>query len=276
MKKIIFSVLCFLATQSFAQEKISIPHPVASTEETTTAAAPELPEDLKGLVWNKWDTENFIVISIDKNQGLYLKNNLDKIKTNLLNSWGFKDFKFSGECKIVCVSDKKLLKRIFRLDSPRFEIKKNENGKTSCAIWFSQDQNIPESELMQLCLFQIENYYKHDFLLFCKKGISVLSDSNVANKKKLLLNKLDNISFEDLLKQNEEESNFDAKSAIVCLLMCKEYGKSNFLAYLKTKNLNEFGINDVSKFNEIINRYYKNLFDDLQNNRTPEDYLTIK
>ncbi len=270
MNKIIFSFLCFFGTFSFAQE-ISVPSPVVAIE-----AAPDLPDDLKGLVWNKWDTDNFIIISIDKNQGLYLKNNLEKIKSHLLSSWGFKDFRFTGECKIVCVSDKKLLKRIFRLDSPRFEIKQNENGKTSYAIWFSlDDNNIPTSELMQLCLFQLENYYKHDFLLFCEKGISFLSNSSNI-KKRLLSNKLSSISFEDLLKENKEDPDFDIKSAVVCLLMCKEYGKNNFINYLKTKNTAEFGINDTNKFNQIINRYYKNLIDDLQNNRTPEDYLTIK
>ena len=39
-----------------------------------------IPEDIKDLVWNKWETPNFIILSIDEDQGRYLAENIESIK----------------------------------------------------------------------------------------------------------------------------------------------------------------------------------------------------
>jgi len=282
MKEFIFVVLCFVSTFSYAQEQV-VPYPVENPKQTLQ---PEIPEDLKGLVWNKWSTKNFIIISIDKNQGLFLKNNIEKFKSQLFDSWGIKDVDFKGECKVVCVSNKKLLKRIFRLDDSKFEVRKSENGDISCVIWFSLEEknnDFPIFELMQVCSTQLEAELNDSVPLFCKRGMGLLSENFESIRTRLLENNLDKISFNDIsskkeqdLKNQKEMNDFDVSSAVVCLLLRKEYGQDNFLNYLHTKNIGEFGINNIEKLNEIINRYYGHLMEDLKNNKTPKDYLQVK
>lgn len=278
MKKLLLFGFFLLASSFASAQDQVVPYP----EFSKLTSAPEIPEDLKGLVWNKWSTKNFIIISIDKNQGLFLKNNLDNIKKTLLNNWGIQDFNFKGDCKIVCVSDKKLLKRIFRLESPRFEIKENKDGELSCSIWFSlEDKNeLPIFELMEMTMFQLENFHKKTIPLFLKRGICSLSEKSSEIAKRILNNKIQKFDLEEIKNkekiEKEEADIFDTQSTIICLLFRKEYGEENFLNYIKTNNLNEFGIKSLDKFEEIINRYYKNLIDDLEKDITPEDYLIIK
>jgi hypothetical protein len=278
MKRMIF-VLCFLCSSfSFGQEQV--PYPLQDGPKQTII--PEIPEDLKGLVWNKWSTNNFIIISIDKSQGLYLKNNLEDIKSNLIKSWGIKDINFKGECKIVCVSNDKLLKRIFRLENSKFEFRKNENGEINCVIWFSLENtsDLPVAEFMQLCISQLEIHNNDVFPLFCKRGMSVLSQNFEDSSSKLLGKNIEKISFKDIFSKKEQDvvdwNDFDIKSSVACLLLRKEYGQDNFLNFLNSKKLEEFGIINSEKFDEIINRYYRNLIDDLKNNKTPKDYLQIQ
>lgn len=267
IKYFLFFILIF-ATSTFAQEKV--PYPEQDPKLTTSQ---ELPEDLKNLVWNKWSTKNFIILSIDKSQGEYLKNNLEKIKTNLLNSWGIKDVQFKTPCKIVCVPDEKLLKRIFRLEKPKIEMKDD-----SCAIWFylKNKSELPIYELMQICLFQLENNTNTKLPLFCKFGMSVLSEDLDFIRNKLA-NCSNNISMEEFLSKKEEyfEKHL-AESCLICLMLRKEFGQDNFLNFLHKGSFVEFGINDSKKLDEIINRYRENIINDLNNNKIPDDYLIIR
>ena len=108
----IFSVFCFLALvaggQAYGQQKVShyqLPVPAGQT-------APTDP-DLKNLVWNKWDTDNFTILSLDQSQGKYLHENIESMKTWILRRWGISEkLQFSAECKIMCVPTKELMKKL--------------------------------------------------------------------------------------------------------------------------------------------------------------------
>lgn len=275
MKNIIFSILLLLGiNECNSQEFLDFPYPSFAKE--------NLPEDLKGLVWNKWSTNNFIVLSIDKNQGLYIKNNIEKIKTRILNEWGYEDFNFTGDCKLVCVSNKNLLKRIFKLDFPKFEFRKNDNNQLElCAIWFSlEDMKFPISLLTELCIVQKEFKDSVTFPLFCKRGMVFLSNDLdfVKNKLRDFDSFEENIlEFTNIKQLPENTDNFDLNSVILCLLMRKEYGAYNFSNYTTSKNLKQFGYenNNDKKLNIIFNKYSRNLLDDLKNNKVPDSYLII-
>jgi hypothetical protein len=268
MKFVYFLFLILCSAVAYAQEQV-VPYPLESPKQ---AKAPEIPEDLKGMVWNKWTTKNFIILSIDKNQGIYLKNNIEKIKTWLLNRWGLSDVDFEGECKVVCVSDKRLLKRIFRLDNSKFEVRKDQNGNVQTSIiWFSledYDRDMAMFELMNICLYQFENKYKKSLPSFCKKGMSFLSQQPEIIKQKILEEPVTEISFEKDLKE--------AQCGVLCLLLRKEYGQDNFVRYLSNDNLDSFGFKQKEKFDEILNRYYRNLLEDIKTNKIPNEYLKIK
>lgn len=265
--KLFYFLLCFIFTFSLNAQDSSLPFPEQAKVES---ASPEIPEDLKGLVWNKWNTNNFIIISIDKNQGLYLKNNIEKIKTNLITRWGLDDFDFTKDCKIVCVSNNKLLNRIFKLDSPKFEVRKNKDNKIELsAIWFSLEDyksDIPLLEIMNVCMaeYQLNNKIPN----FCNQGMCFLSQNPNLIMQKILSNK-DSLSNFDFSQMN------DVQSAVVCLLMRKEYGQDNFIRYLDNQNFSCYGFDSEEKFRITLDRYCVHLLEDLENNVTPKNYIEI-
>ena len=248
-----------------------------SAQETVTT--PEISEDLKGLVWNKWDTENFIVLSIDKNQGLYIKNNIEDIKTLLLDKWGLPDVDFKGECKLICVSNKNLLKKIFRLDDSKVEIRRDQQGNVQlCVIWFClENKEIPLDHLTTICLAQFEE--KYDKLpYFCKKGMPLLSKDVQDIKQKLISQDKLKFSLKDFFNVKEDKSKSEAykiQSALLCLLLRKEFGQDNFVNFLHSKSLSSFGFEDDIEFEKIVNKYYENIYNDLKENKVPNDYLEI-
>jgi hypothetical protein len=247
------------------------PSQVLSTE------VPEVPSDLKGLVWNKWDTDNFIILSIDEQQGIFLKDNIEEIKKEVLDKWGIKNFNFSNKCKIVCTTNKKLLDRIFRISESKHEIRRDQNGAIQMsAIWFTlEDDQMPISDIANVCL----EHANLDIPYYCVKGMSVLSDSSNF-KKNMLMQNFSEINKDLIYKTMEESSeieSFDLKSAVICLMLRKEFGKDNFIQFLKTNDYNCFGYNsDLENFEEILNKYYNYLLEDMTNNEVPDEYLDIK
>jgi hypothetical protein len=260
MSFLFFVLFCFC---TYAQEMV---------------ATPEISEDLKGLVWNKWDTENFIILSIDKNQGLQIKNNIENAKTLLLTKWGLPDVDFEGECKIICVSNKALLKKIFRLDESKVEIRRDQQGNIKlCVIWFYLDEEMPLDHLSSICLAQFEQ--KHDKLpYFCKKGMPLLSKSSDDIRQKLLSEENLKFSIKEFFSIKEDKANsesYKVKSALLCLLLRKEFGQDNFINFLHSKSLSSFGFEDDGKFEKTVNKYYENIYNDLKENKVPDNYLEI-
>ena len=238
-----------------------------------------VPDDLKNLVWNKWDTDNFIILSIDENQGLYLKDNIEKIKTRLITRWGYPDINFQGQTKIICVSNKNLLKRIFKLENPRCEVKKDDKGQIeSCSLWFSLEdisKDMATDELMTVCMDQVETQYNKKFPLFCKRGMSFLSKNLDQIKNDMLRDPIKEISVKEILNAKDYNNEFDTRSAVLCLLLRKEFGQNNYVNYMLTKDLKFFSLQENEKFDEIVNRYYRNFIEDLKNNQVPDHYLKI-
>lgn len=247
--------------------------------------APTEVKDLetKDLVWNKWETKNFIILSIDKSQGLYLKNNIERIKTEVITKWGLNDFDFASDCKLVCVTNKDLLKKLFKLDNSRSEIRKDSSGKiTLSVIWFYLDEDI-NSKITDICLGEIEQNSKNKIPLFCKKGISRLNQ-NIDNIKKDLCDKsLLKINSKDVISKKIEDLSkienldlYEKQCALLCLLFRKEYGQENFLRYLNNNDLEKsFGIIKFEDLDKILAKYSENLINDLENNKVPKEYIII-
>ena len=59
-------------------------------------------------------------------------------------------------------------------------------------------------------------------------------------------------------------------------MLFRSFGKKNFSNFLQNNNYDVFGFDgDLSKFDEILERYYENLVNDLSNEKVPESYLKI-
>jgi len=242
---------------------------------TTTSS--NVPDEFKDLVWNKWDTDNFIVLSISEQQGLYLKNNIERIKSSLLKNWGIKDFDLSKKCKLVCVSNEEMLDKLFKKQDFHSEVRKDSDGNIeSNAIWFYLDDTNAMGKLndkvLDICLSELSQKVK-SIPAFCRVGMCVLSKNSNQIKETILKGEDANAS--DLITSEKPELS-EGPCAALCLMIRKEYGENNFLSYLLTGDLKSLGINDENQLDSIFNRYKDNLKKDLSNNLVPANYLKIE
>lgn len=233
------------------------------------------------MVWNKWDTDNFIVLSIDQSQGLYLKKNIESIKVDFEKRWGLENNRFETQCKLLCVPDDNLLVRLFNINEPRSETRRSPEGKILVsAIWMNfEDSNNLSYLVAPVILDNVANS------LFVKKGISKLEESlsNIRSDFK----EIDPIDFKKLISTTEdsfykmsleEKNSFVKSSAVACLLLRKEFGIKKFSKFIASRQAESdmksiFGFQDLDSFSKTLNRYSKNLSEDIKNNKTPDDYL---
>lgn len=274
--------------------EVAIPVPLSDPKmiSGTSATFPESPEktqkqeildEYKDLVWHKLDTENFIILSIDKNQGFYIKNNIENIKSLIITRWGLADIKFSSQCKIICVKDRNLLFKLFKIENIHYEIRKNDEDKISlCAIWMCYDDIDKINQgLSDICFSEMEQYKNKKIPVHIKKGMCYLNKDLDVIKNELKELPEQEIKYEQITSNKIEENNknpdYEKQCAILSLLLRKEFGQNNFINYLSDNDLSKnFGINDNKIINKILNRYYKNLIGDLKQNKVPNDYLDIR
>lgn len=276
-------------TQGFAQNlvtHVSLPTP------SGVEIKPD--SELKNLIWNKFQTDNFAILSLNVQQGQYLKDNIEKMKTWVLTRWGLPDSKLSFECKVIGVPSKELMKKLFGLDESYAEIIKDDQGKikeaviwvvldgkpaqtitpaltTVCAaelglpLWASRGMYILNSTIPQIkqSISPLAQYVQKDNLVFLSESILNMDEEKFRQVKK------------------EERELFDRECAAFCLLLRKEFGQSNFINFLRShgsaKSLAEiYRFKDYEKLDGVFLKYMTNLSSDINNNKTPDSYLDIK
>ena len=52
--------------------------------------------DFQDLVWNRYTTENFTILSIENKQGKWLSYNIENIKSWCVKRWGLPNIKFEN------------------------------------------------------------------------------------------------------------------------------------------------------------------------------------
>lgn len=292
-KKIIWFVLLLLPSiveaQSFNQ--------VGSAEVLQPFGAPADP-DIQGLVWNKWTTENFTILSLDKAQGKSLFDNIENIKTWTVHRWGLRDVKFSAECRVFCVSTKDLLKKLFNLDSSHGEVRKNNGSIEISALWLVLDENpaktIPPA-LTYVVLSEIEQQGNTEFGMWAKRGISFLNSTRSqirtnfqelqtqldGNQELFFSNGLFGITEDQFFSLSSDKKElFDIEAGILCLLLRKEFGQDNLLLFFQTKQSEEdlsrqYGFSDYQQFDATFKRYMTYLIQDAVSGRLPDTYIDI-
>jgi hypothetical protein len=246
-----------------------------------------LPNGIPGdseLVWNKWDTKNFIILSLDKSQGLDLKWDADKIMSETLSRWGVEGG-LSSPCKIVCVTNRETLKKLFGIDAPQSEVRRDADGKISVnAIWLDYQS------LSELPTLISSSYLSaSDLSFFVQRGVSRLGAP--AAKIKSEVSGLGEFSSKDVFSLSREKwlsmnpdarESFDRKSELVCLLLRKEMGKQRFSEFLRAGKQDEqslrsvYGFDGFDEFDSTLNRYSENLTKDASEGILPEEYLTVR
>lgn len=248
---------------------------------------PEAVSKKENFTWNKWETQNFIVLSIEKDHGLSLKRGIESVKEAHADKWGLKNSDLNTKCKVICVRDAEMLKRFFGIDSPRAETRSDISGKVSTsAIWidFKSSQELP-SLVAFVCA---SDGSFGDNKLYVQRGISLLSlpsekvKSELAQAGVVDFSEISSLSSENWFALPfQERASFDRKSAMVCLMLRKEFGEERFLKFLlgpqdQESIQNVYGFKDASEFNRTLNRYSENISKDIGKGTTPDSYVTVK
>ena len=238
--------------------------------------------DRDDFVWNKWDTENFIVLSIDKSQGVYLKNNIEALKSNFENKWKVKKEKLAVPCKLVCVPDSSILERFFNINSPHSEARRDSSGNVSLfAIWIemAREKDLPQF-VANICLENLNS------AAFVQRGITRLEKANIksdfSTSFDLNVKKVLNTTRSDWYSLSpEEKESFDRSSALICFMLRKELGIDKFSRFLSSKQDEEslrsvYGFKDVDSFSSTARRYLDNLSKDIESKVAPDEYFILK
>jgi hypothetical protein len=225
------------------------------------------------LAWNKWDTRNFTVLSIDEKQGESLKNEIESLKSSLSLGWGFQDEEFPERCKLMCVSDAAMLKRLFGLDSPRCDA-----AGTSRSIWIDRDRlDLLPSLVAAACLSEKSPLVKNG-VSFLNLPLSELREG---------ISKAGDISISEMLDsgrwssaQSDARSSMERKSAVVCLMLRRELGRERFVRFLEgaqdgSSIMGLYGFGDLGKFDRTASRYSKNISEDVEKGIVPDKYLRL-
>jgi len=241
-----------------------------------------------GLVWNKWDTENFVVLSLDKSQGLRLKNLVEPVKNSVCDNWFLEVPSLPVRCKIMCVPDRDLLAKLFNVDAPHVEVRRDAEGKVSlCAIWMTTDDlGLLPFLVCSLCVADDVCLNKQS--LFVQRGVSFLSKPLDCMRRDIV--ETAQINSKYLLSMTKEKwislppkerQVFDAQSAIVCLLLRKEFGSELFARFSSSANQDEsslrliYGFKNLEQLDSILERYSGNLLKDIRKDIVPDGYLTV-
>ena len=149
MYKIIFLTFFLIINSSYLiADDLMLPSDAPIT--TAETSDPEL----RSLEWNRYVNKNFVILSIEDSQGLWLCKNAPKLNEWCVSRWGFTPKDLSKECRMFCVPNSSLLKKLFGLDSPKVEIRKDKDGKTEImAMWFVLDETRTTPFLPQFLIF---------------------------------------------------------------------------------------------------------------------------
>jgi hypothetical protein len=253
--------------------------------------------DIKDLVWHRWTTKNFTILSIDKQQGKYLAENVEGVKVWIMKRWGLPDLNFSAECRLLGVSDQELMEKLFRINKSMVEIRK-ESGKIKMSVGWLLLNDTPSKTvpppLTKICLAEFAQKYNIDVGPWVQCGFAkldrppssikkdIVALGNLVNKDELMYFSKTLFTTKDLSKLSSEDRELFAKeSMVLCLLLRREFGQKKLHQFMKRRepllSLDElYGFKSYEEFDASLIRYIKDLSSDVVNNKTPDSYLVIK
>lgn len=234
-----------------------------------------------GLAWNKWDTNNFIVLSLEKDQGLLLRDSVERIRDSFMNSWGLNPEDSLFRCKIVCVPDRKTLDKLFNIGSPKCEVRNSSDGKVSaCAIWIDYESIAMLPSLIGSVSVSVSPEKIPPVL---QNGI--VSLSIYPSRTREILGTPCSVDAKSVFGMTSEawsstkdKDMLNRKCALICLMLRKELGIDAFSDFAKSEQDEEsikriFGFAGYGELSRTLDRYSLNLAEDIKNGRVPDGYL---
>jgi hypothetical protein len=262
-----FFVALFLLVSAASAYEFPFPTPTAQRK---------APPGLEGLFWNKWDTDHFSVLSIDKSYGNKVQSFIESERADILRRWsirGSDDF----YCKLVCVKDKEMLKKMFSIDDPRCEVISRSDGTPEvAAIWIDADR----IGMLPSLLLEAELSFD-EYPLYIKRGVPFFERPSPKSSLEFASSTpcssiTDAKKSESLFKTNARS--FDADSAILCLMARKEFGRLRFAEVARPGESDLPGIlgfESQKDLDDTFARYRNNILQDVKDGKTPEDYLGV-
>ncbi len=284
MKILYIFLMLWCITPVVAQEPTKI-----GSDAIQTFFSIQLPEELKNKQWNRWTTKNFVICSINDGQAQYLHSNLEKIKEWLLTRWGFENFDFKYECRLICVDDPVLYKKMFGIDKSKVEFK--DNLVVIFLLLNDKPAKTVPLPLTEACLVQLEKSNNIKFPLWFHRSMALLngSISDIRNDLTILKSDIDKDTpmffGDDLLKMTEDkfiklapeqQALFDRNSLAFTLMVRKELGQAKLIDCLKTGQISDF---TPAQLDIVFKNYMVDLTNDIvgaSKKMTPDSYLQIK
>jgi len=240
----------------------------SATEVPSPVAPSKAPPGLEGLVWHKWDTENFTVISLDKSQGYALKREVEETRADISRRWNI-SFKDGGRCKVVCVTTPEMLKKLFGLDYPRCEPRSGEPS----ALWIDSER----ISLLGSLIAEVElshgghrSFVRHGIPLVERRSKSAREDLSTASAS----------GAESLSATPPSVSDdYRRASAFMCLMVRMELGSAAFgrASVQSDRPLHEvLGYSSAKELSSTFSRYCSNLAEDVRSGRAPNKYIFLE
>lgn len=286
MRMFFLLISFFFLEPIFAQTAVS-EDPIKSS------SSPKEDPELKGLQWNRYVKESYVVLSIDDKQGLWLINNLQSISNWCTSRWGLNNFVTAQECRIFCVPNNELLKKLFNLEESKAEVRKETDGSTKInVIWISLDSLSKES--VSPYITHIVFSESKDFPFWFIRGAEIINSPLSSIRSELEQKDFTNsFSFEKLLSLTNEgyvglsqvdKKAFDHKTLALCLMLRKELGQVKLLSFLGAVRSDPsdleaclrqiYGYKDFADFEAKYNMYCKDLLKDLD--KVPDSYFAVE
>lgn len=288
-KKLVFLAL-FLSSISLGQVVAQQPKP---NPPTPPQVQPTPPSPQENLAWHRWQTTNFVVLSLNQEHGAFLVHNIERVKSWVLTRWGFPDIKFNNEFRVICVPNKDYLKKFFKIDYYHFEARTDQNGKKLNVAWFSMDENpqdVVARVVTEVALREFKEQYGVKLGVWAYRGMGLLNCPSPAIRSNFATLQATSMrGAKELFEMTEESFNklttedrrkFDTEAAAMCLLLRKEFGPQKFVQFL-VGGANEmalgqtYGFQGYGHFDMSFKRYTFNLAADIMRNVTPDSYLQV-
>ena len=171
---VLTSILCICFWIYVAPEAFGVTKHVATTQNSQP----------RRLAWYRWTTGQFEILSVNDTQAQYLYANVENIKKWTYTRWNLKNYKMALPCRLVCVDEPRLFKRLFNLDRSRVEMRYDDDGKPSSIVAYllldpsagTPSQSLP-AIMTRVCLLNIDARFGVQTPPFVSFGMSGLNQT---------------------------------------------------------------------------------------------------
>lgn len=249
------------------------------------------------LAWNRFETKNFEVLSVSKEDGRKLSDSLERMRAWSLERWGIKSDDFAVKAKVVLAPDREAFVKLFGKDAPGVRVDRDGLRVKAASVWVWAEPRWETGALQQylteVCVADFEARHRVTIPLWARVGMAGLN-SNVASIRGDLAPLHEVFSknepcfwTEDLLAMTPEklkrykatdQALFRREAVALCLYLQKERGK--FVPFLEAamqspdKALRVLDLTEDRQLDAALHAYMANLSKDLVDNKVPNSYLT--